>query len=79
MTTSFELHPSRMTRLGALTFSGWLLSAYVFTVGDYFSLCVMQPGKNPALVDTFMQQLAGEGVSCRIASEGRYEMPDCEI
>ncbi len=55
------------------------LSIEVFTVGDYFSLCVMQPGKNPALVDTFMQQLAGEGVSCRIASEGRYEMPDCEI
>lgn len=55
------------------------LSIEVFTVGDYFSLCVMQPGKNPALVEAFMQQLALEGISCRIASEGRFEMPDCVI
>ena len=55
------------------------VSLEVFTIGDYFSLCIMQPGKNPALVQKLMEKLAENGIECRIASEERYEMPDYEI
>lgn len=55
------------------------ISLEVFTIGEYFSLCVMQPGKNPALVQKLTEKLAEMGVECRIASEERYEMPDYEI
>lgn len=55
------------------------ISLEIFTIGEYFSLCVMQPGKNPALVQKLTEKLAEEGVECRIASEERYEMPDYEI
>lgn len=55
------------------------ISVEVFTIGEYFSLCVMQPGKNPALVEALIRAMAEAGVPCRIASEEHYCMPDCEM
>lgn len=55
------------------------VSLEIFTVGEYFSICVMQPGKNPALVEAFRSKLAEEGIPSTVASEERFEMPDCDM
>lgn len=51
----------------------------VFTLGDYFSICVMQPGKYPIFVQNLIQSFADCGIECRLMSEARFHLADYEI
>ena len=50
------------------------LSVELFTLGDVFSLCLMQPGRNPAFVQQLMQSFARYGIACQLMSEERYHL-----
>jgi len=51
----------------------------VFTLGDNFSICVMQPGKYPIFVQNLIQSFADCGIECRLMSEARFHLADYEI
>ena len=51
----------------------------IFTVGDYFSFCVMQPGKNPALVNRLVECFESAGVKCNLRGEEKYILPDYKL
>ena len=52
------------------------LSIVLFTLGDKFSLCVMQPGKNPAFVEALRDTFARHGIDCKLVSEERFQLAD---
>lgn len=51
----------------------------VFVIGDYFSVTIMMPGKNPAFVEEFMRFFKERDVECRLASEGTYSLCDYRL
>lgn len=55
------------------------ISVEIFTVGDHFSLCVMQPGKNPAFARQLTACFAENGVPCTLRGEERYLLPDYRL
>lgn len=55
------------------------ISVEIFTVGDCFSLCVMQPGKNPAFARQLTACFAENGVPCTLRGEERYLLPDYRL
>ena len=55
------------------------LGVELFTLGDVFSLCLMQPGKNPAFVRKLIQSFARHGIECRLMSEERYQLADYKL
>lgn len=48
----------------------------LFTLGDKFSICLMQPGKNPAFVQELCKSFAQHGIECTLMSEERYHLSD---
>ena len=60
---------------GENRFSG-RIGVEVFTMGQYFSLCVMQPGRNPAFVNELVKEFGSCGIKCTIEGEERYKLPD---
>lgn len=50
------------------------LSIVLFTFGDKFSLCVMQPGKNPAFVKALQKTFADYNIECKLISEERFQL-----
>lgn len=55
------------------------LGVELFTLGDHFCICVMQPGKYPVLVQSLIQSFADCGIECRLMSEARFHLADYEI
>lgn len=55
------------------------LGVELFTLGDHFCICVMQPGKYPVLVQSLIQSFAGCGIECRLMSEARFHLADYQI
>ncbi len=55
------------------------LGIEVFTLGENFTLCIMQPGKNPAFVQELIRVFARHGIDCTLMSEGRFQLADYEI
>ena len=55
------------------------LSVELFTLGDAFSLCVMQPGKNPAFIQELTRCFALHGIDCRLMSEERFHLADYDL
>lgn len=55
------------------------ISVEMFTLGDSFSLCVMQPGRNPAFVQTLIRCFADCDIACRLMSEERFHLADYRI
>lgn len=51
----------------------------LFTLGDRFSICVMQPGRNPALVQELIRCFARCGVPCSLMSEERFRLAGYEL
>lgn len=51
----------------------------LFTLGDYFSICVMQPGKNPAFVKELMHSFASCSIDCKLMSEERFRLADYKL
>ena len=51
----------------------------LFTLGDNFSICVMQPGKNPAFVQELMHSFASCGIDCKLMSEERFQLADYKL
>ena len=51
----------------------------LFTLGDYFSICVMQPGKNPAFVKELMHSFASCSIDCKLMSEERFCLADYKL
>lgn len=52
------------------------LSIEVFTCGDYFSLSLMQPGKNPALARELIAAFRESGITCELRGEEEFQLPD---
>ena len=50
------------------------ISVEVFTLGDNFSICVMQPGKNPVFVQELIRCFASCGIECMLVSEERFHL-----
>jgi hypothetical protein len=59
-------------------FSG-VIGIEIFSVGENFSICMMQPGKNPAFVNAVIKAFDDCGVKCSLASEERYVLADFMI
>ena len=55
------------------------LSVELFTLGEVFSLCLMQPGKNPAFVQRLMQTFEDYGIGCHMMSEERFHLADYNL
>ncbi len=55
------------------------ISVEVFTLGDNFSICVMQPGKNPVFVQELIRCFAICGIECMLVSEERFHLADYEL
>ena len=55
------------------------ISVEVFTLGDSFSVCVMQPGRNPLFVQELIRCFAGCGIECMLVSEERFHLADYEL
>ena len=55
------------------------ISVEVFTLGDNFSICVMQPGKNPVFVQELIRCFASCGIECMLVSEERFHLADYEL
>ena len=55
------------------------LSVEVFTLGDAFSICVMQPGRSSAFVEKLIQSFARCGIECRLMSEERFHLADYKL
>ena len=52
------------------------LGVELFTLGDKFSLCIMQPGKNSFFVQELCRSFAQYGIECTLMSEERYHLAD---
>ena len=52
------------------------MGAELLTLGDKFSICIMQPGKNPAFVQELCSSFARYGIECTLMSEERYHLAD---
>lgn len=52
------------------------LSVELFTLGSVFSMCLMQPGRNPAFVRKLIQCFANYGIDCNLMSEERFCLAD---
>ena len=52
------------------------ISVEIFTCGDHFSICFMQPGKNPAIVEELVKCMKESGITCELTSEGHFDLPD---
>lgn len=52
------------------------ISIELFTCGDHFSLCLMQPGKNPSIVQEMMAGFERNGISCTLSGEGFFRLSD---
>ena len=55
------------------------LGVEMLTLGEVFSLSLMQPGKNPVFARTLIDTLARYGISGRLMSEERYHLADYQI
>ena len=55
------------------------ISVELFTLGDSFSICVMQPGRNPAFVQEMIQCFAGCDIDCTLMSEERFHLADYKL
>lgn len=55
------------------------LGVEMFTLGEVFSLCLMQPGKNPAFVQQLMQTFENYGIGCDMMSEERFYLADYNL
>lgn len=55
------------------------ISVEVFTLGDNFTICLMQPGKNPILVQKLIASFADCGIDCMLTGETRFHLSDYEI
>lgn len=55
------------------------LGVEMFTLGEVFSLCFMQPGKNPAFVQQLMQTFENYGIGCDMMSEERFYLADYNL
>ena len=60
---------------GENKFSG-SIGVEVFSFGDYFSINVMQPGENPALIQEMINAFNECGIKCNLSGEERYALPD---
>ncbi len=52
------------------------VSIEVFTCGDNFSLCLMQPGKNPSIAQEMISIFEKSGIKCVLSGEGAYKLSD---
>lgn len=52
------------------------ISVEIFTIGDNFSLCLMQPGKNPKFVNELIKTFKESGINCVLDGEEHFTMPD---
>lgn len=66
---------TRLPYAGENHFAGQV-GAEVFTVGDSFSICLMQPGKNPEFVDELIKEFDAYGIRCSLIGEERYVLAD---
>lgn len=64
-----DVHPYA----GEKRFSG-LISAEIFTLGEFFTITLFQPGRNPAFAQEVMNAFATCGIDCRLTSEERYQL-----
>ena len=48
----------------------------LFTCGDYFSLCMMQPGRNPSIAREMIAEFKKNGISCTLRGEEFFKLPD---
>ncbi|MBO5551095.1 MAG: hypothetical protein J5966_03970 [Lachnospiraceae bacterium] len=55
------------------------ISVEVFTIGESFSLCLMQPGKNPVFMQELIRCFGSCGIDCRLMSEERFHLADYEL
>ena len=55
------------------------ISVEVFTLGENFSICVMQPGKNPVFVQELIRCFASCDIECMLMSEERFRLADYEL
>lgn len=55
------------------------ISVELFTLGDYFSICFMQPGKNPVIVKELIHAFESNDIDCKLMSEGRFQLPDYKL
>ena len=55
------------------------LSVELFTLGDSFTISLMQPGKNPVFVQELLQTFGRYGIECRLMSEGRFQLADYQL
>ena len=55
------------------------ISVEMFTLGDKFTISVMQPGRNPMFVQGLIQSFANQGIDCKLMSEERFHLADYEI
>lgn len=51
----------------------------IFTLGDNFCICMMQPGKNAIFVEELMHSFAECGIECTLMSEERSILADYMI
>lgn len=51
------------------------MSLEIFTIGDNFSLCLMQPGKNPEFVNELIKTFTESGINCVLDGEEHFTMP----
>ena len=52
------------------------MAVEIFTIGDNFSLCLMQPGKNPEFVNELIKTFRESGIKCVLDGEEHFTMPD---
>ena len=55
------------------------LSVELFTLGDDFTISLMQPGKNPVFMQELIQTFGRYGIECRLMSEGRFQLADYRL
>jgi hypothetical protein len=55
------------------------LSIEIFTIGSNFSICLMQPGKNPIFAEKLIDTFRETGIDCVLTGEGRFCLPDFRI
>ena len=55
------------------------ISVELFTLGYNFSICVMQPGKNPEFVRELIRCFAECDVDCVLMSEERFHLADYNL
>lgn len=55
------------------------ISTEIFTIGDYFSICIMQPGKNPVLVNQLIKCFENIGIKCSLRGGKNFHLPDYNL